>query len=60
MTNIQKGLCWGAAILLTVIAKKFGGFDAEAADTMLIVLPIVAILSLRNGRECSLLRKKEA
>jgi hypothetical protein len=57
MTNIHRGLCWVATILLTVIAKKYGVFDAEAADTLLLVLPIVAILSLRNGRECSLLRK---
>ena len=60
MTNIHRGLCWGATILLTVIAKKYGVFDAHAADTLLMVLPIVAILSFRNGRECGLLRKKEA
>jgi hypothetical protein len=60
MTNIHRGLCWATAILLTGIAKKYGVFDAEAADTLLLVLPIAAILSLRNRRECSLLRKKEA
>ena len=60
MTNIHRGLYWAAAILLTGIAKKFEVFDAEAADTLLLVLPIAAILSLRNRRECSLLRKKEA
>jgi hypothetical protein len=60
MTNIHRGLCWAAAFLLTGIAKKYGVFDAEAADTLLLVLPLAAILSLRNRRECSLLRKKEA
>jgi len=60
MTNIHKGLCWAAAILLTVLAKKYGIFDAEAADTLLLVLPIVGILSLRNGRECGLHPKREA
>jgi hypothetical protein len=60
MTNIQRGLCWVAAILLTVTAKKYGVFGAEAADTLLLVLPIVAILSFRNGRECRLLCKKGA
>jgi hypothetical protein len=58
MTNIHRGLCWAATILFTVIAKKYGVFDAEAADTLLLMLPIIAILSLRNGRECSLLGKK--
>ncbi len=60
MTNIHRGLCWAAAMLLIAIAKKYGVFDAEAADTLLLVLPIVALLSLRNGRECSLRRRKEA
>lgn len=60
MKNIQKGLCWAAAMLMVVIAKKYGIFDAQAADTLLLVLPIVAVLSLREKRECNLLRKKEA
>lgn len=60
MTNIQRGLCWAAATVLTAMAKKYGVFDADAADTVLLVLPIIAILSFRNGRECSLLRRKEA
>ena len=60
MTNIRKGLCWAAAMLMVAIAKTYGIFDAQAADTLLLVLPIVAVLSLRDKRECNLLRKKEA
>lgn len=60
MTNIHRGLCWAAALLTVVIAKKYGVFDADAADTVLLVLTIVAVLSLRNKRECSLLRKTDA
>ena len=59
MTNIYKGLYWAAAMLLVVIARKYGIFDVEAADTLLLVLPIAAVLSFRNRRECSLLRRKE-
>lgn len=60
MKNIQKGLCWAAAMLMVAIAKQYGVFDAKAADTLLLVLPILAFTSLRNKRECNLLRKKEA
>jgi hypothetical protein len=58
MTNIHRGLCWAAAIVFTAIARRYGVFDIEAADTLLLVLPLVAILSLRNGRECSMAGKK--
>ena len=60
MTNIRKSLCWAAAILLTAFARQYGVFDPQATDTLLLVLPIVAILSIRNGSKCSLLRKKQA
>jgi hypothetical protein len=60
MTNIHRGICWATAILLTVTAKKYGVFDAEAADTLLLVLPIIAILSFKNGLDCRLPRKKGA
>ncbi|MEI6738143.1 MAG: hypothetical protein WCL29_06670 [Pseudomonadota bacterium] len=60
MTNIHRGLCWAAAMLMVAIAKKYGVFNAEAADTVLLVLPIAAVLSFRNKRKCNLLRKAEA
>lgn len=60
MTNIHRGLCWAAAMLMVAIAKKYGVFDADAADTVLLVLPIAAILSVRSKRECNLLRKAQA
>ena len=60
MNNIARGLCWAAAILVTVIAKGSGLIDAGAADTLLLVLPIIAVLSLRNQGECRPLRRKEA
>jgi hypothetical protein len=60
MTNIRKGLCWATSMVMVVIAKKYGIFDAQAADTLILVLPIVAVLSQRDKRECNLFHKKEA
>jgi hypothetical protein len=60
MSNVQRGIFWAAAIALTAFARRSGVFDAQAADTLLLVLPIVAFLSLRGGRNCSLLRRKES
>lgn len=60
MTPIQRSLCWAASMLMVVLAKKYGVFDAQAADTLLLVLPIVAVTSLRNQRTCQLLQKMES
>jgi len=60
MTNIRRGLCWAAALLLTAIAKRYGVFEPGAADTLLLVLPIVAVLSLRKARACRLRPTNEA
>lgn len=60
MNNVVKGACWGVAMLLTAIARAYGVFDAQAADTLLLVLPIVAVLSFRKGAECRLRRHKGA
>jgi len=47
-------------MILTATAKTYGVFDPGAADTLLLILPIVAILSLKSGRECHLRSRKQA
>ena len=61
MTNIYKGLCWATAIFLNAIGNFYGLIDDETAQTLFIVLPIVAVMSLRDGRNCGLVcGRKEA
>lgn len=58
MNKVMKGACWGVAMLLTATARHYGIFDAQAADTLLLVLPIVAVLSLNGGTQCRLWPRK--
>jgi len=60
MTNIYKGLLWAAAILFNAIGNYLGWIADETAQTMFIVLPIVAVMTLRNDSCLCWPRRKEA
>lgn len=49
MTIIIRAICWAAAILVVAGCGRYGLIDHEAANTLTIVLPIVAWLSLDQG-----------
>jgi hypothetical protein len=49
MSDISKGLCWGGAILLNAVGNYLGLIDDKTAETLFIVLPLVAIFSMRGG-----------
>jgi hypothetical protein len=52
MTNITKGLCWAGAILFTALGNYLGYIADDTAQTMFIVLPIVAVMTSRDGAHC--------
>jgi len=49
MSNIVKALIWAAAILIVALLKSRGLISVESAQTLFIVLPILAVLSLRGS-----------
>jgi hypothetical protein len=51
MTILSKALCWAFAMLFVAVGLRLGLMDRKAATTLLIILPILAVLSLR-GRNC--------
>ena len=51
MSAIFRSLCWAAPMLLLAAGVRFGFMDRDAAVTLLLVLPILAVLSL-SGRTC--------
>ena len=51
MTTISKAVCWASAMLFVAVGLRLGFMDRRAATTMLIILPILAVLSMR-GRSC--------
>lgn len=52
MTILFKALCWAAALILLAVGARLGVVSERAMRTLMIVLPIVAVLALRGGR-CS-------
>jgi hypothetical protein len=59
MPNLLKGFCWAGAILLNALGNYLGLIDDKTAQTLFIVLPVVAILSLGGGCNCRLWRRGE-
>jgi hypothetical protein len=49
MSAILKSLCWAMVMLFMAAGIRFGFMDRSAATTMLFVLPVLAVLSLRSG-----------
>ena len=49
MTTLKSSLCWGAAILLNAAGNYFGLIDDKTAETLFIVLPAVAVITM-GGR----------
>ena len=52
MNTLPKALCWAGAILLNAAGNYFGLIDDKTAETLFVVLPIVAVISLNRGSEC--------
>jgi hypothetical protein len=45
-------MCWAVPILLVALADRWGLIDDDAAGTMFIVLPIIALMALRGETAC--------
>ena len=59
MKTYLSALCWAGAILGVAVGNAAGAIADETADTLFIVLPIVAWISL-TGRSCCFARGKAA
>ena len=60
MTNITKGLCWGAAIILLAIGNRIGVITDSNATTMFAILPALAVISISGRKSCFRHKRKEA
>ncbi len=45
-------LGWAAAILSLALAARLGWLDRDAAELLLLVLPMIAFVTLLGGRDC--------
>ena len=49
MNDIARALPWGIAMIALAIGRNYGFVDANATDTLFIILPILAMLAV-TGR----------
>lgn len=54
MSTISKALCWATSLILLAVGNAAGLVADDTANTLFIVLPIVAVLSLRGRSACNL------
>lgn len=52
MSTISKSLCWAGSLILLAVGNAAGLVADDTANTLFIVLPIVAVLSLREKTSC--------
>ncbi|MBU0669577.1 MAG: hypothetical protein KKG32_05865 [Alphaproteobacteria bacterium] len=54
MSTITKAFCGAAAIIAVAIAGRADLIPADSAQTLAIVLPVLAVVSLFKSRSCAL------
>ncbi|MBS0482017.1 MAG: hypothetical protein JSR96_07645 [Proteobacteria bacterium] len=54
MPNLKSGLCWASAMLLLAAGNALGWVDDKTANVLFVVLPVVAITTLRGRSRCVL------
>ena len=45
-------LAWAASILLLALSARLGWVEREAAELLLLVLPMIAFVTLLGGHNC--------
>jgi hypothetical protein len=53
MSNIAKGCLRALALLLIALGQRLGLLDGASAGTLRIVVPMLALLSMRGERGCA-------
>ncbi len=60
MPQILRAICWALAILGVAFADRAGLITSDMANTLIIVLPVMAVLSLSGKNNCRLFERRSA
>ena len=60
MPDLSKALCWAAAIVMLAAANAAGLVADDTAQVLFVVLPVIAVISLRRNASCLLRRNGNA
>lgn len=53
MPIIAKAACWAFAIMLLAIANIIGLVEDDVANTLFVILPLVAVMTARGRQTCA-------
>ncbi|OBX18097.1 hypothetical protein A9995_13115 [Erythrobacter sp. QSSC1-22B] len=54
MSTTTKAFCWAAAIIAVAITGRVQLIPADSAQTLIIILPVLAAASLFKSRGCAM------
>ena len=46
-------LCWAAAMIVMAVGARLGWVDRDAAMTLLLVMPVLAVVTMQRGGSCA-------
>ena len=46
-------LCWAAAMIVMAVGARLGWVDRDAAMTLLLVMPVLAVVTTQRGGSCA-------
>lgn len=55
--KLVPALCWAAAMMILALLARFGLADRHAVLSMLLVMPILAVVTMRGGSSCATARR---
>lgn len=58
MRRVFAAICWAAAILMLAGVARTGGIDRNTADWLLMILPMIAFVTLLDGKGCRRLSRE--
>ena len=46
-------LCWAAAMIVMALGARLEWVDRDAAMTLLLVMPVLAVVTMQRGGSCA-------
>ena len=53
MKQYCMSLCWAAAMIVMAVGARLGWVDRDAAMTLLLVMPVLAVVTMQRGGSCA-------
>lgn len=52
MSKFFPAACWALAMIVLAVLARIGWADRDAVATLLLVMPILAVVTMARGQQC--------